>query len=95
MQHWYNGRQIGMLYNDTRSYIVIVPHNGIVLRRICLEAEGPSININVHRNPSNARKGEGSKCLVRILLLTKTLKMSAIQPCQQKLLSSVKSKCVK
>ena len=58
--------------------------------------KGLSININVHRNPNNVRKGEGGKGLVRILLLTKTLKCSTIQPCQHKLLSSVKSKsCVK
>ena len=40
--------------------------------------KGPSINSNVHRNPSNVRKGGGGKCLVRILLLTKTLKISII-----------------
>ena len=57
--------------------------------------KGPSININVHRNPNNVRKGGGDKGLVRILLLTKTLTISTIQPVQHKLLSSVKSKCVK
>ena len=41
--------------------------------------KGPSININVHRNPYNVRKGGGGKCLVRILLLTKTLNISIIQ----------------
>ena len=41
--------------------------------------KGPSIHINVHRNPNNVRKGGGGKCLVRILLLTKTLKISIIQ----------------
>ena len=30
--------------------------------------KGPSINIDVHRNHNNVRKGGGGKCLVRILL---------------------------
>ena len=39
------------------------------------KCKGQSININVHRNPNNVRKRGGGKCLVRILLLTKTLKI--------------------
>ena len=42
------------------------------------KCKGQSININVHRNLNNVRKGGGGKCLVRILLLTKTLKISII-----------------
>ena len=47
-------------------------------RQIMAQAKGPSININVHRNPNNVMKGGGGKCLVRILLLTKTLNISII-----------------
>ena len=44
-----------------------------------LNPKGPSININVHHNPNNVRKGGGGgKRLVRILILTKILKMSTI-----------------
>ena len=30
MQHWYNERQIGMLYNDTIAYLFNVPKYGVV-----------------------------------------------------------------
>ena len=54
---------------------------------IVSKCKGPSININVHHNPNNVRKGGGGKSLVRILILTKTLKISTIQPCKHTLLS--------
>ena len=38
MQHWYNERHIGMLYNETIAYIFNAPKYGVVLCRICPEA---------------------------------------------------------
>ena len=53
---------------------------GFVFRFLqVVERKGPSININVHRNPNNLGRGGGGKCIVRILFLTKTLKISITQ----------------
>ena len=55
-------------------------------------SKGPSININVHRNPNNVRKGEGGggKGPVRIFLLTKTEKFNyPAMPAQTPLVSEI------